>query len=378
MKIILLVLVTALLSGSSVTGLTLEEILDLESRALGSVEALRNVKSSVTKADVEVGGMRGSAVTYFKAPDRFRVDLSLPLLSYSQGCVADDCWVRDGQGLTHSLGSDAKGMLVTQLALENRTYCDRASFNGEVALADTNAIVDSLPCYMLRIAPQGGAPAQLYVDKREFLPRQVTLKTDVGVYYSRFSDYRPVAGVLTPFRSTEMSDAGFVAGVTTVTSIETNVSLPDSLFMRQAVLRADPMPVRGGDSVIVPFELWRNHIYVKVRVNGKGPFAWIFDSGAGGIAISERLLPELGLVRLGATEARGVGGADSSDVFRIDTLEVDGIQLTDLMASSMDFVPLEQAAEQKIDGIFGYDLLSRFIISVDYARHQLTILRPDY
>jgi hypothetical protein len=165
--------------------------------------------------------------------------------------------------------------------------------------------------------------------------------------------------------------------VSIVTSIETNVSLPDSLFLRQTMSKGDALLPLGADSVIVPFELWRNHIYIKVRVNGKGPFAWIFDSGAGGIAISKRLLPELGLVRLGATEARGVGGADSSDVFRVDSLEVAAIQLTELMASSMDLGPLEKAAEQTIDGIIGYDLLSRFIISVDYARHQLTIFAPD-
>ncbi|TFH64526.1 MAG: PDZ domain-containing protein [Candidatus Zixiibacteriota bacterium] len=166
-----------------------------------------------------------------------------------------------------------------------------------------------------------------------------------------------------------------MAGVSIVTDVKVNVILADSLFAPTAIAGGNSgLPV-DVDTVVVPFELWRNHIYISVWVNSKGPFRFIFDSGAGGTAINRKLVNEMGLAHLGTAEARGVGGADSSEVYRIDTLEVAGIRLMGLPGSTIDFAQLESAAETRIDGIIGYDLLNRFVISVDYASHRLVIYR---
>ena len=53
-----------------------------------------------------------------------------------------------------------------------------------------------------------------------------------------------------------------------------------------------------------------------------GPLGFVFDSGAGGLAIGRRLLPRLRLDRLGTQEARGIGGADSATLFMVAQLSV--------------------------------------------------------
>ncbi len=376
MKAVKLIIMLATFAGSTAAGLTLQEILQKQADALGGMDRLRDLQSYVIKADVSVGGMHGTTVTYYRAPDRFRTDVALPLMNSSQGCNGDDCWITDNQGLTLSLGADMRGITVTEMAIENWSYCDSATFRGDISLADSNATVDSALCYVIRIAPRNGAPAMLYIDKTTFLPRQFKIMTDAGTFYSRFYDYRPVSGVMMPFRTTEMSDAGFVVGISVVTDVKVNIAPADSLFSPAAVVSGNwGLPV-DVDSVVVPFELWRNHIYISAWVNSKGPFRFIFDSGAGGTAINRRLVHDMGLEHLGTAEARGVGGADSSEVYQIDTLEVAGIRLMGLPGSTIDFDQLESVAETRIDGIIGYDLLNRFVISVDYANHRLVICRP--
>ncbi|MCX6831876.1 MAG: aspartyl protease family protein [candidate division Zixibacteria bacterium] len=376
MKAVKLILILATFAGSTVAGLTLQEILQRQAGALGGIDRLRNLQSYMIKASVTVGGMKGSTVTYYRAPDRFRTDVALPLMNSSQGCNGDDCWITDNQGLTLSLGADMRGITMTEMAIENWSYCDSATFSGDISLVDSNATVDSALCYVIRIAPRNGTPAMLYIDKATFLPRQFKIMTDAGTFYSRFHDYRPVNGVMMPFRTTEMSDAGFVAGISTVTDVKVNVALADSLFAPTAIAGGNwGLPV-DVESVVVPFELWRNHIYISAWVNGKGPFRFIFDSGAGGTAINRKLVNDMGLTHLGTAEARGVGGADSSEVYQIDTLEVACVRLMGLPGSTIDFDQLESVAETRIDGIVGYDLLNRFAISVDYTNHRLVIYRP--
>ncbi len=376
MKTFKLILIFATLTCSTVAGLTLQEILQKQTDALGGKDKLRNLRSYVITVEVNMGGMKGTTVTYYRAPDRYRTDVALPLMNSSQGCNGDYCWITDNQGLTLSLGADMKGMTVTEMAIENWSYCDSATFNGDISLVDSNATVDSALCYVIRIAPRNGTPAMLYIDQATFLPRQFKIVTDAGTFYSRLYDYRPVNGVMMPFRSTEMSDAGFVAGVSTVTDVKVNIALADSLFAPAATAEGNWGLPADVDSVVVPFELWRNHIYISASVNDKGLFRFIFDSGAGGTAINRKLVNDMGLVHLGTSEARGVGGADSSEVYQIDTLEVAGIRLLGLLGSTIDFAQLESVAETRIDGIIGYDLLNRFAISVNYTNHCLVIYRP--
>lgn len=283
----------------------------------------------------------------------------------------------DDQGATHSLGAELKGVIVTQAAVDQWTYLDSARFDGDAVLEDSMGSVDGTPCYIIRMRPRGGIAALLYVDQKTSLPRQVVMTTDMGTVYSRADDYRAVDGIMIPYRSVESSEAGLVTGTSTIVSVEFNVPLSDTLFEPVAPAAESDYLGKNVDSVIVPFELWRNHIYVKVTIDGKGPFDFIFDTGAGGVGINRRLLQQLSLKLLGATEARGIGGTDASEAYRIDSLRVGEILLSDLSAYAVDFSPIESTGWRKIDGVVGYDLLSRFVVTVDYAGHNLVFYRNE-
>ncbi len=58
------------------------------------------------------------------------------------------------------------------------------------------------------------------------------------------------------------------------------------------------------------FDLWNNHIYVKVKINNSGPFDFLFDSGAGasGLIIDSALASNIGLKATGKVTIGATGG----------------------------------------------------------------------
>ncbi len=362
------------LFGATAQGVTLEEVLKKHAEAMGGLEKLAAVSSAVVKSETEVGGMKGTTVTYFKSPDKIRVDLVLPILTYTQACNGDKCWLRDQQGLTHSMSGDLKGLVVTQMALDRGTYLMPASFDGEIKLLDESAEIEGEPCYQVVISPIGGTTATVAIDQKSYLIRRVKLITDMATVFSYPSDYRKVDGIMIAHQSTEATDAGIVAGVNRVQSVEFNTAVADSLFELDE--NAGPK-LTTGNAVVVPFELYRNHIYFDANIPGQGAMRFIFDSGAGGIGLNKDLVEQLKLEHLGQIEARGVGGADVSEVYQLDTLEIADLSLSDLPVYAMDLSPLQAAGTKRIDGIIGYDLLSRFAVTVDYEDSNLIIHRDS-
>ncbi len=377
---ILVITVLSLLYAQPSQAAELEEILREHIQAQGGKEKLDAVKSLRIESTMSLGGMNGTGVTYFKAPDKFRTDVTLPVFSTSQGCDGNDCWMSDPQGLTHSLGHELKGMMVTQLVLQRSDYATPASFDGQVKLVNEDATLANdtaaAAYFVIEISPSGGIPARLWIDHNTYLIRQVAMKTDMGVMISELFDYQLVEGILFPHSSRERTDAGIIAANSRVSSIELNVPLSDTLF--QAPGHRDRSVSWGiaADSIVIPCELWHNHLYFKAMLAGEGPYNLIFDTGAGGLALDAALVRKLDLNVIGTTEARGVGGTEESSLYQIESLQVGEIVIDSVPVSAIDFGAIEASGTRKIDGIVGYTFLSRYIVAIDYGRHEI-ILYPQ-
>ncbi len=360
--------------GASAQSATLDDILKKHAEAMGGLENLAAIKSAVVKSETEVGGMKGTTVTFYKSPDKIRVDLVLPIMTYTQVCNGDDCWLRDQMGLTHSMTGDLKGLVVTQLVLDRGTYMTPSKFDGVIELLIDDVEVEGKSCYQVKISPKGGTDATVAISKESYLIQRVKLITDMATVFAYPADYRLVDGIMVAHRTTEATDAGIVAGVNRVKSVEFNTNIADSVFELSDRTAAN---LGGAAEVVVPFELYRNHIYFDANVPGHGTMRFIFDSGAGGTALNADLVERLKLEHLGQVEARGVGGADVSEVYQLDSLHIGDLSLSDLPVYAMDLSPLQAAGTKRIDGIVGYDLLSRFAITVDYEDSNLIIHRDS-
>jgi hypothetical protein len=129
-----------------------------------------------------------------------------------------------------------------------------------------------------------------------------------------------------------------------------------------------------GQSFQVPYRLTNtNHFLVRVRINGKGPFNFLVDSGAPALYVATETAGKVGL--------KPVKGEFWTPVDRLD-LE-GGAQLLGVKARVED--PFQLVGMNalglpgtSIDGILGFTILARFRLEIDPTQDRMTWTRLDY
>jgi PDZ domain/Aspartyl protease len=129
-----------------------------------------------------------------------------------------------------------------------------------------------------------------------------------------------------------------------------------------------------GRSFQIPYRLTdTNHFLVRVRINGKGPFNFLVDSGAPALFVATETAKKVGL-----TPIKGEFWTP------IDQLDFEGgAQLTGIKARvddpfqlvGMNALGLPGAS---IDGILGFTVLARFRLEIDLSKDRMAWTRLDY
>lgn len=132
--------------------------------------------------------------------------------------------------------------------------------------------------------------------------------------------------------------------------------------------------------VKVPFELLRSgHMAVQVKVNGKGPYLLIFDTGAPISLVTTRIGREAGLLEGGGASALPLFGAVAEA--KIKKLQVGEQTAEDVSAIVMDH-PTVQAISSKlgkrIEGLVGFPFFARFRMTLDYQARTMTLLPSGF
>src|SRR5262245_16277839 len=150
------------------------------------------------------------------------------------------------------------------------------------------------------------------------------------------------------------------------------------LFVGLAVAsRADTTP--AVKPVTVPFELLKSgHMAVEVKVNGKGPYLLIFDTGAPTSLLSTRVGKEAKLLKGGGSLMPGLGAIGEA---KIKSLEVGGQKAEDWSAIIMDHPTVQAIGDKlgkKIEGIVGFPFFARFKMTLDYEKKTMTLVPSGY
>jgi predicted aspartyl protease len=104
-----------------------------------------------------------------------------------------------------------------------------------------------------------------------------------------------------------------------------------------------------------------------VRINGKGPFTFVVDSGANRSVVALELAQELGLPSAGMANVHGVAGVEPAETVHVDLLEVDAVTSRDLRA------PALSRARLGADGLIGVDVLKNRRVLMNFLRGELSI-----
>ena len=145
-------------------------------------------------------------------------------------------------------------------------------------------------------------------------------------------------------------------------------------------------PIVGADDsidkkpVVVPFELLKTqHMTIQVKINGRGPYRLIFDTGAPVTLINNKVAKEAGVF---PKDFRPPFFAffGSMGQFKIKSLGVGDLKLENVDAMVMDHptVAAISNALGPIEGIVGFNIFARFRMTLDYQAKTMTFVPTTF
>jgi hypothetical protein len=131
--------------------------------------------------------------------------------------------------------------------------------------------------------------------------------------------------------------------------------------------------------IVVPFEMLKSgHMAVSVKVNGKGPYRVIFDTGAPINLFNNKLAKEAGLLK-GAPKSLLPFVGTVAEV-KIKELQVGTEKAGNQPAIVMDH-PLVEVMSKRLGplyGIVGFPFFARYKMVLDYEKQTLTLTPNGY
>lgn len=112
-------------------------------------------------------------------------------------------------------------------------------------------------------------------------------------------------------------------------------------------------------------------IILPVKVNGRGPFDFILDTGAGTSLLSPELAEQLKIKLIGSKEGQTAGGKVSVSLARVDSFAVGETKVDDADVGIVDLSQIGKAIGAKIDGDLGYNFFKHFRITIDYRKSEI-------
>ncbi len=129
----------------------------------------------------------------------------------------------------------------------------------------------------------------------------------------------------------------------------------------------------AGSAQTVPLRLFGTVITVEGRVNGKGPFYFVVDTGAESCSLLPRVWEEAG-VRAGyrVELVSSAGGSELVAASRNLRFEVGGAVAEGVEALAHTLPAIQAAVPEGVDGVLGQSFLARFDYVIDYRARKLS------
>ena len=114
---------------------------------------------------------------------------------------------------------------------------------------------------------------------------------------------------------------------------------------------------------------------VPVNINGKGPYDFVLDTGAGNTVITPELAKSIGLEAKPVHGiARGVGGDVQLELAAAETLSVGDAKISNTQVVVLNLSKVSPKGKLIEHGIIGYDFLRNFETVIDYPQKQFSFI----
>jgi outer membrane lipoprotein-sorting protein len=355
-------------------------ILNKHYDAIGGLDKVRAEKSSYTEGTIviEGTGLQGTVKNWTRFPNKSRQEVDLIIIKQVAGDNGEFVWVVDANGKLQIKQDEAttKRRKISEL-LKKFGRLDPNSENFVVTYEGIEK-VDTIDCYVIKTANNINDDYSLeYINVATFfVEKSADIRPDEETRVL-YSDYRKVGGIMRAFHQ-DIETFPIVQKVAVqMEKYESNTEIDPSLFEPPGQDVRDYEFTEGESAEDVPFRFIGRHLYIMVNIDGKERM-WCLDTGAGMSVIDKEFASELGLAVEG--NIKGAGASNVVDVSFTDLppFSIPGIQFQGQKAAAIDVRPLfRESLGLEVDGILGYDFLSRFVVMIDYANEKLSFYDPD-
>lgn len=164
----------------------------------------------------------------------------------------------------------------------------------------------------------------------------------------------------------------FLSGLALLSFVGTRAALSGP---RQELKPAENIPVAS-----LPFEYFRQHIFVTVQINDSGPHVCMVDNGFNFDAMTEHAASAMGIQSRAAggetPDAKGLGEGFGPRIFVTESTVVIGVVGSPLLTGHtmvLDTAQIEKLLSHSFDCVIGAPLFALFVVEIDFTKHQLTL-----
>jgi len=163
--------------------------------------------------------------------------------------------------------------------------------------------------------------------------------------------------------------------------VKISPSLMIAALLAMGAARQKPADTpKKDETAVVPFTMLpSNHMVVEAKLNGKGPFRFIFDLGAPVTLVSNRAAEASEAVDKKAPKSFLMGTRGEGKVKKLEM--GDHLVADDLPVIVMDHPAIKALSgflSKPLDGIIGYTFWAHYKTTIDYQAKQMTFTPVDF
>ena len=379
-------------SGIQPTTATLADVLAQNAKAEGKQLA---TASRIEEWTFRAGGFDGTTREIWKGKDFKTVETRGPFSSQG-GRIGGVRWQQTTNGITIIMG----GVHTEDTDLEDALTEARAGKPGD-AVKLLGEVTSPMTAYVVEVHPAHDPPTWLFFDKSSGL--EVRSESMYGgVRGTRtYSDFQTFDGavIATKISATDGEPADDV--LTTLLTLHLNapvasadlnippsrhdlVEFPEGVSAVKLPVKM-PLPasmlrVMTSDFQFPPGSL-RDHITVRVVINGRGLDFWL-DSGASGIAIDKDIADEMGLKQYGLYGQTAEGEAGPARVV-VPEMRIGALRMKNFAAFVIPFQMqgcqgrvVGSDIPERVVGLLGFDFIASVGLKVDWDKGEVVAYAP--
>lgn len=351
---------------------SLQELLAKHRSALGGEKAIQLSKRWKVTQRLKMYGLDGTSVE-FADEGRRRTEFRLPELPFETINVWDGERLieRGTNGDVRQLGRSEVEKKRTDVAISSLEYLREGAVSQIELLPPLEEKGQKYD--RIRITADRGIPEEVWLDVAGLPRRQITI-SEGSITTVFIDEYAKYQGIMLPKRLRQTSSQEKNETVIEVVSVEFPSEFPKALFQPPAP-QFDAVFPAGRTSITLPLALLENRwVLIQASLSGHlGTF--LLDTGASSTVYDFAFLKRVGAKPKG--EIAPAGGLFKGISFvRTGTSEFGELKFGPQTVIAIDLHAPDSPLPTQLDGILGYDFLSRFPFTIDYVGGWLTFWKP--